>query len=229
MKNYEGPSNNTTEKSSDWDKVAALANQYQQPNVPESNTPTKEEPVFHIKLSSKTIYRRSAPTPRPQETQEVPQNPQQYHIKFGNKFNQSPISPEQRERLTPNRPEQSNTEPADETTPPQEKAASPVQPPDPREVLNAQRRDRAIASQAAINTIESQIKLNTFQKTAVQAKLDDFKTSHGFLKRRFGKTATEFRNLQHQLELLDQQRSELDQELSAARQRHAATTGDAVA
>ncbi len=44
----------------------------------------------------------------------------------------------------------------------------------------------------------------------------EFRQNNGFLKRRFGKSAGEFRTLQQDLKLLQAQRAELESQLSAS-------------
>lgn len=126
------------------------------------------------------------------------------------------------------RGENTETETEDEVKaglPAWEQASAP-KPADPREVIRRRQQNKSIARQSAINVVESQIKLNEFQTAALESKIKDFKSSHGFFGRRFGKSASEFQDLKRQLNFLHKQRAELDEDLATAKERFAATISE---
>lgn len=84
-----------------------------------------------------------------------------------------------------------------------------------RDPLSAAQR-QAISAQARVSTIQNQLNLVNFQSNALEAQLAEFRQNNGFLKRRFGKSAGEFRTLQQDLKLLQAQRAELESQLSAS-------------
>lgn len=84
-----------------------------------------------------------------------------------------------------------------------------------RDPLSAAQR-QAISAQARVSTIQNQLNLVNFQSNALEAQLAEFRQNNGFLKRRFGKSAGEFRTLQQNLKLLQAQRAELEPQLSAS-------------
>lgn len=84
-----------------------------------------------------------------------------------------------------------------------------------RQPLSEKQR-QAISSQARASAIKNQLDLVKFQSDALKAQLTEFRQNNGFLKRRFGKTADEFRTIRHNLKLLQEQRKELESELTGA-------------
>lgn len=84
-----------------------------------------------------------------------------------------------------------------------------------RQPLSEKQR-QAISSQARASTIKNQLDLVKFQSDALKAQLTEFRQNNGFLKRRFGKSADEFRTIRHNLKLLQEQRKELEAELTGA-------------
>ena len=174
MKNHEHTTRPNSNESSEWDDVAALANQYPKSNAHHAETASSQpdKTTYHINLGHHPNHNRPINT-RPEETFQIPGQ----YIKE-------------------------------------------AQPLTPHEVLEKQHRNETISHQAAINAIESQIKLNEFQTASLKSQIDAFKTSHSFLKRRFGKSAAEFQHLQHQLHSLEKQRTELNQELADVHKPH---------
>lgn len=96
-----------------------------------------------------------------------------------------------------------------------ERPVRPIPKETPRDPLSAAQR-QAISAQARVSTIQNQLNLVNFQSNALEAQLAEFRQNNGFLKRRFGKSAGEFRTLQQNLKLLQAQRAELESQLSAS-------------
>lgn len=115
-----------------------------------------------------------------------------YHIKLPSR-SEAPISAQGTSKSSENSPD-----------------SKPTRPP-----LSEKQR-QAISSQARASTIKNQLDLVKFQSDALKAQLTEFRQNNGFLKRRFGKTADEFRTIRHNLKLLQEQRKELESELTGA-------------
>ena len=96
-----------------------------------------------------------------------------------------------------------------------ERSVQPIPKEAPRDPLSAAQR-QAISAQARVSTIQNQLNLVNYQSNALEAQLAEFRQNNGFLKRRFGKSAGEFRTLQQDLKLLQAQRAELESQLSAS-------------